>query len=148
MSEMVTVHEQKLDKDAIDVLRCLDEHGELTTSEVQSRLNHKNNDYTRRRFEWLENANLVALKKVPWSKNDEISVTEASITEDGKEFLESWNFEGIGEGLPVEERVRRLEDRVEELESENQHLRDGFVAMERYLEQEVNVDLNEFLPEE
>lgn len=148
MSETVSVHEQRLDQDAIDILRTLNEHGPLTTSEVRSRFQHKNNDYTRRRLEWLENANLVELEKVPWSKNEEISVNQASINDTGVEFLESWNLDGVGEGLPVEERVRRLEDRVEELEEENQRLRMGLIAVERYLEQKANASLEKYSPEQ
>ncbi|ELZ67044.1 hypothetical protein C457_13444 [Haloferax prahovense DSM 18310] len=169
MTELVSVNNQKLDTDAIDILRLLHDDGDKTTSEAKSRLHLRDNDYTRRRFEWLQHAGLASLSTEPWSKNETINVKVATLTDEGREFLSSWNFDGLGDGLPVEERVRRLEDRVESLEAENAGLREemeetnetlesihralqgqldemnGAVrAICRYFRTEVNVNLNEY----
>lgn len=118
MSQIVTLGGRDLDSDSINILRLVDEQGPKTTSEVRSKLLLKNNDYVRRRFYWLEEADLVNLELAEYERNSILEVTRVEITEQGEEFLRSWNFEGRGDGVPIEERTRRIEDRVTALDTQ------------------------------
>ncbi|EMA70316.1 hypothetical protein [Halorubrum distributum] len=109
----------RLDSDALLVLDALsrqDDH-RLTTSAAKTVTGIGDNDYVRRRFDKLSDADLVTLDKDDTAPTP-IPPKRATLTDEGAEKSEVWDLDPKSTDIrSAEERLLRVERRLDDLDS-------------------------------